>query len=78
MNNNVIDENTKLKTRLFKCETELAKKEKMIEDILSSYQHSPERNQSKATRKLYNALKIDTHLTNNLKKQIKDQRVIIQ
>lgn len=59
--NSLRDENTKLRTRLQMIETELMRKDKIIDDLLASYD-----------KPILGKRVPETHLTNNLKRKVRE------
>ncbi len=65
------DENIKLKTRLHIMEGELQKKEKLVDDLLMQ-QDSFQVGAPISSKSAYSKLKLDSHLSLNLKRKIRD------
>jgi protocatechuate 3,4-dioxygenase beta subunit len=63
------EENTRLKTKLFFTENELAKKDKIIDDLVQQQEGAFGVKQKLAMR---NSGKNETHLVINLKRKIRD------
>jgi hypothetical protein len=66
------DENTKLKTRLFFVESELGKKDKVIDDLLVQQENNFGLPKAKLTIGKLGGIKAETHLVINLKRKIRD------
>lgn len=62
------DENTRLKTRIFFIESEMSKKEKLIDDLLQQ-EHSGRPGGPK--------VKLEGHLALNLKRKIREMQAIV-
>lgn len=67
------DENVKLKTRLHMIEVEMLKKEKIIGDIISK----PEAVSNGVNGNFAQMKKFESHLTQNLKRRIKEMQIVI-
>ena len=67
------DENVKLKTRLHMLEVEMLKKEKIIGDIISK----PEAVSHGVNGNFAQMKKFESHLTQNLKRRIKEMQIVI-
>ena len=65
------EENVKLKTKVHILETELNKKEKLIDDLLMQ-QDSFQVGGNQSTKSQFQKLKLESHLTLNLKRKIKE------
>lgn len=73
MTTNVLkEENTKLKTRLLFVESELGKKDRVIDDLLVRQEQTFGLPKTKFTGVRAGALKSETHLVINLKRKIRD------
>ena len=66
------EENTKLKTKIQILEGELTKKEKLVDDLLLQQDNGAFASSSGAVTSKSGKLKLESHLTINLKRKIKD------
>ena len=65
------DENVKLKTKVHILEGELQKKEKLVDDLLMQ-QDTFQVGGPISSKSVFSKLKLDSHLSNNLKRKIRD------
>jgi len=73
MTTNVLrEENVKLKTRLLFVENEVAKKDKIIDDLLVQQENNFSVPKPKFTAARVGGIKVETHLVINLKRKIRD------
>ena len=66
------DENTKLKTKLFFVESELSKKDKVIDDLIVQQENNFGLPKARLTVGKLGGIKTETHLVINLKRKIRD------
>ena len=66
------EENTKLKTRLYFIENELAKKDKTIDDLVIQQENNFAMQRPKFSGVKLAGMKNETHLVINLKRKIRD------
>ena len=76
--NNLTGENTKLRTKLQIVETELTRKDKVIDDLILQQEANyglPSNAPKFNSNRVGGALKTDTHLVINLKRKVKDMQI---
>jgi hypothetical protein len=79
--NHLKDENTKIKTRLFMVESELQKKDRVIDDLLQQQENNFGLPKSKYSSVRSGGVKSETHLVINLKRKVRDvqnEKLILQ